>query len=66
MLTSTIKRCKSYHHRLRTPKSSTSQPPPQAPKQEDFAEPPYRGVIHMITRGSSMDFDTKRQKKDHY
>jgi hypothetical protein len=38
----------------------------QAPKQEDFAEQPYHGVIHMITRGSSMDFDTKRQKTDHY
>jgi hypothetical protein len=24
---------------------------PQAPKQEDFADQPYRGVIHMITRG---------------
>jgi hypothetical protein len=39
---------------------------PQAPKQEDFADQPYRGVIHMITRGSSVDFDTKRQKRDHY
>jgi hypothetical protein len=39
---------------------------PQAPKQEDFAEPPYRGVIHMIIGGSSVDFDTKRQKRDHY
>jgi hypothetical protein len=25
---------------------------PQAPKQEDFVEPPYQGVIHMITGGS--------------
>jgi hypothetical protein len=32
---------------------------PQAPKQEDFADQPYRGVIHMITGGSSVDFDTK-------
>jgi hypothetical protein len=39
---------------------------PHAPKQEDFADQPYRGVIHMITRGSSADFDTKRQKRDHY
>jgi hypothetical protein len=39
---------------------------PQAPKQEDFADQPYRGVIHMITGGSSADFDTKRQKRDHY
>jgi hypothetical protein len=39
---------------------------PQAPKQEDFADQLYRGVIHMITRGSSVDFDTKRQKRDHY
>jgi hypothetical protein len=38
----------------------------QAPKQEDFADQPYRGVIHMITGGSSVDFDTKRQKRDHY
>jgi hypothetical protein len=35
---------------------------PQAPKQEDFADQLYRGVIHMITRGSSIDFDTKRQR----
>jgi hypothetical protein len=39
---------------------------PQAPKQEDFVDQPYRGVIHMITAGSSVDFDTKRQKRDHY
>jgi hypothetical protein len=39
---------------------------PQAPKQEDFADQPYCGVIHMITGGSSVDFDTKRQKRDHY
>jgi hypothetical protein len=39
---------------------------PQAPKQEDFAEQPYRGVIHMIIGGSSVDFETKRQKRDHY
>jgi hypothetical protein len=39
---------------------------PHAPKQEDFADQPYRGVIHMITGGSSTDFDTKRQKRDHY
>jgi hypothetical protein len=39
---------------------------PQAPKQEDFADQPYRGVIHMITEGSSVDFNTKRQKRDHY
>jgi hypothetical protein len=39
---------------------------PQAPKQEDFADQPYRGVIHMITGGSSIDFDMKRQKRDHY
>jgi hypothetical protein len=39
---------------------------PQAPKQEDFADQPYRGVIHIITGGSSVNFDTKRQKRDHY
>jgi hypothetical protein len=39
---------------------------PHAPKQEDFADQSYRGVIHMITGGSSTDFDTKRQKRDHY
>jgi hypothetical protein len=39
---------------------------PQAPKQEDFADQSYRGVIHMITGGSSVDFETKRQKRDHY
>jgi hypothetical protein len=53
-----------------TPASASTKPTPpkspQAPKQEDFADQPYRGVIHMITRGSSVDFDTKRQKRDHY
>jgi hypothetical protein len=39
---------------------------PQAPKQEDFTDQPYRGVIHMITGRSSVDSDTKRQKRDHY
>jgi hypothetical protein len=39
---------------------------PQAPKQEDFADQPYREVIHIITGGSSVDFETKRQKRDHY
>jgi hypothetical protein len=48
--------------------STKSTPPksPQAPKQEDFADQPYRGVIHMITGGSSVDFETKRQNRDHY
>jgi hypothetical protein len=41
-------------------------PPPPAPKQEDFADPPFRGVIHMITGGSSSEFDTKWKKKEHY
>jgi hypothetical protein len=40
--------------------------PPPAPKQEDFIEQPFRGVIHIISGGSTADFDTKRQKKDHY
>jgi hypothetical protein len=33
------------------PASAKHPPPksPQAPKQEDFADQPYRGVIHMIT-----------------
>jgi hypothetical protein len=44
------------HH----PNPPHHNPPPPAPKQEDFTEPPYRGVIHMITRGSSVDFNTKR------
>jgi hypothetical protein len=39
---------------------------PQAPKQEDFVEQPYCGVIHMIDGGSNVDFETKRQKRDHY
>jgi hypothetical protein len=63
----TIRRYKLYHP---TPASvsTKSTPPksPQAPKQEDFADQPYRGVIHMITGGSSVDFETKRQKRDHY
>jgi hypothetical protein len=53
-----------------TPASASTKPTPpkspQAPKQEDFTDQPYRGVIHMITGGSSVDFDTKRQKRDHY
>lgn len=58
-----------YKSCLPHPTSAPSQPNihhPHAPKQEDFADQPYRGVIHMITRGSSADFDTKRQKRDHY
>jgi hypothetical protein len=47
-------------------KSSTSKPLTSSTQEEDFAEQPYCGVIHMIIRGSSVDFDTKRQKKDHY
>jgi hypothetical protein len=49
-----------------TSTKSTSPKSPQAPKQEDFADQPYRGVIHMITGGSSVNFEAKRQKRDHY
>jgi hypothetical protein len=58
-----------YHHHQEIqilPPPPHHQNPPPAPKQEDFAEQPFRGVIHMITGGSSADFDTKQQKKDHY
>jgi hypothetical protein len=41
-------------------------PPPPPPKREDFADQPFQGIIHMITRRSSSEFDTKRQKKYHY
>jgi hypothetical protein len=51
---------------LPPPPHHQNPPPPPAPKQEDFAEQPFCGVIHMITGGSSADFDTKRQKKDRY
>jgi hypothetical protein len=34
-------------------------PPPPLPKQEDFADQPFRGVTHMITGGSSSEFETK-------
>jgi hypothetical protein len=63
----TTRRYKSYHphFRLSTNQTSTTKIN-QAPKQEDFADQPYRGVIHMITGGSSVDFDTKRQKRNHY
>jgi hypothetical protein len=63
--TITIKRCRfsPHHHTIKILHITT---PPPTPKQEDFTEQPYRGVIHMITGGSSVDFDTKRQKKDHY
>jgi hypothetical protein len=43
-----------------------SLPPPSPPKQEYFANEPFQGVIHMITGGSSSEFDTKQQKKEHY
>jgi hypothetical protein len=66
----------AYQHHLEVQIVSPPPPPPHqqqqnihhphAPKQEDFADQPYRGVIHMITGGSSADFDTKRQKRDHY
>jgi hypothetical protein len=51
---------------LPPPPPHHQNPPPPASKQEDFADQPCQGVIHMITRGSSSKFDTKRQKKDHY
>jgi hypothetical protein len=44
---------------LPPPPPHHQNPPPPAPKQEDFAEQPFYGVIHMITGGSSADFDTK-------
>jgi hypothetical protein len=52
--THTTRRYKSYlpHSHLHTRNSQTSTTqPPQAPKQEDFTDQPYRGVIHMITGG---------------
>jgi hypothetical protein len=51
---------------LPPPPHHQNPPPPAAPKQEDFADQPFGGVIHMITGGSISEFDTKRQKKDHY
>jgi hypothetical protein len=63
--TSSVRKCRFCHHRLRVTQIHNTITP-QAPKQEDFAEQPYRGVIHMITGGSSVDFETKRQKMDHY
>jgi hypothetical protein len=63
----TIRKYKLFH-----PASASASPeptPPKSPqalKQEDFTDQPYRGVIHMITGGSSVDFETKRQKRDHY
>jgi hypothetical protein len=68
--TNTTRRYKSYlpHPHLHTRNSKTSTTPitPKPQKQEDFTDQPYRGVIHMITGGSSIDFNTKRQKRDHY
>jgi hypothetical protein len=48
------------------PHHQNQPPPPPAPKQEDFADQPFQGVIRMITGGSSYEFDTKGQKKEHY
>jgi hypothetical protein len=45
---------------------SSPPPPPPLPKQGDFADQPFKGVIHMISGGSGSEFETKRQKKDHY
>jgi hypothetical protein len=53
----------AYHHRLRITQIHNTI---TTPKQEDFAEQPYRGFIHMITGGSNVDFETKRPKRDHY
>jgi hypothetical protein len=58
--TSTVKKCRFCHHHLRITQIHNTITPPQAPKQEDFTEQPYYGVIHMITGGSSVDFETKR------
>jgi hypothetical protein len=64
------RRYKSYHLRssLRThiSQTSTTQITPKHQRKKTSADKPYRGVIHMITGGSSVDFDTKRQKRDHY
>jgi hypothetical protein len=35
-------------------------PPPPPPKKEEYADSPFRGVIHMITGGSSIEFENKR------
>jgi hypothetical protein len=56
----------SHNHTTTAPLNIHHPNHPQAPKQEDFADQPYHGVIHMITGGSSADFYTKRQKRDHY
>jgi hypothetical protein len=69
--TNTTRRYKSYlphphPHTINSKTSTTPKHQSNQPKQEDFADQPYRGVIHMITGGSSTDFDTKRQKRDHY
>jgi hypothetical protein len=61
--TSTIRKYKLFHACicLRITQTHTTKIT-QAPKKEYFAEQPYRGVIHVITGGSSVDFETKRQK----
>jgi hypothetical protein len=48
--------------------STTATKPATSPTTQvkEFADPPFRGVIHMITKGSSSEFETKRQKKDYY
>jgi hypothetical protein len=48
------------------PHHQNQLPPPPAPKQADFTDQPFRGIIHMITKGTSSKFDTKWQKKEHY
>jgi hypothetical protein len=58
------KKSKLYRPTTTACKSTITTTTP--PKQEDFADQPFQGVFHMITEGSSSEFDTKWQKKDHY
>jgi hypothetical protein len=54
----------SYPHYLRTIQIlHITTPPPPAPKQEDFVEPLYRRVIHMITRDPAWTLTPSDRKR---
>jgi hypothetical protein len=60
--TSIVKKCRFYHHRLRiTPIHHTITTPHKHPSRKTS---PNHHIAE--SSGSSVDFETKRQKRDHY
>jgi hypothetical protein len=52
------------------PKTEASNPPPPPPQNQESSQQatnfPTFGTIHIITRGSSLSFENKRQKRERY